>query len=140
MVVFGHSCRRIMRASIMQLHRQYPFPDTVSFGKSPMKLAAPSLLSSCILAICLASFRVGAGVTLTTLISFNGTNGANPSAGLVQGHDGSFYGTAVRGGAFSNGVVFRIGSSGDIAVLVSFARTNGASPISEMLQGTDGKL
>jgi uncharacterized repeat protein (TIGR03803 family) len=105
-----------------------------------MKLADPSLVSACILAICLAPFRVEGGITLTTLVSFNGTNGANPSAGLVQGQDGNFYGTAVKGGANSNGVIFRMSPSGNIAVLASFAWTNGASPISEMLQGRDGNL
>jgi uncharacterized repeat protein (TIGR03803 family) len=105
-----------------------------------MKIADPSLLSACILAICLASFRTEAGITLSTLVSFNGTNGANPSAGLVQGRDGNFYGTAVKGGANSNGVIFRMNPSGGLTVLVSFAMTNGASPISEMLQGSDGNL
>src|ERR1035441_4079430 len=46
--------------------------------------------------------------TLTTLVSFNGTNGAAPQAGLVQGTDGSFYGTTSGGGRFNNGTVFRL--------------------------------
>jgi uncharacterized repeat protein (TIGR03803 family) len=42
------------------------------------------------------------------LISFNGTNGANPQSSLVQGADGSFYGTTANGGATGNGTVFRL--------------------------------
>ena len=38
-----------------------------------------------------------AGV-LTTLVSFGGTNGGGPLAGLTQGSDGNFYGTTFGGG------------------------------------------
>ena len=39
-------------------------------------------------------FRISPSGSLTNLWSFtNGADGANPSAGLVQGSDGNFYGT-----------------------------------------------
>ena len=38
-------------------------------------------------------FKVTTNGTLTTLVSFNGTNGANPNAALTLGNDGNFYGT-----------------------------------------------
>lgn len=54
-------------------------------------------------------FRITTNGTLTTLVFFNGTNGVNPSAGLVQGTDGNFYGTTTWGGAHGSGTVFRFG-------------------------------
>jgi len=39
-----------------------------------------------------------AAVTLTTLHSFSGPDGANPVGGLVQGSDGDFYGMTEYGG------------------------------------------
>ena len=39
-----------------------------------------------------------AGHTLTTLASFNGTNGASPYAGLIADASGNLYGTTSQGG------------------------------------------
>ena len=60
-----------------------------------------------------------AGV-LTTLVSFNGANGNNPQGGLVQGNDGSFYGTTEYGGANGLGTVFQVTTNGTLTTLVSF--------------------
>jgi hypothetical protein len=38
-------------------------------------------------------FNVTPDGTLTTIFSFNGTNGYYPSAGVTQGGDGQLYGT-----------------------------------------------
>ena len=39
-----------------------------------------------------ATSCLAGSVTLTTLVTFNGSNGAHP-VGLLQGSDGNFYGT-----------------------------------------------
>jgi uncharacterized repeat protein (TIGR03803 family) len=87
--------------------------------------------------------RAEAGVSLTTLLSFNQTNGASPSAGLVQAKDGNFYGTTAFGGPVSqgtNGTLFQITPSGTFTNLVSFTGTNGAGPRAGLVQGADGSF
>src|SRR5882672_1877407 len=42
-------------------------------------------------------FRITPEGAFTTLFAFNGTNGASPSGALLQGADGSFYGTTQEG-------------------------------------------
>jgi uncharacterized repeat protein (TIGR03803 family) len=54
-------------------------------------------------------FKISTNGALTTLYSFSGGhNGINPNAGLVQGSDGSFYGTTSSGGPGGVGTVFRL--------------------------------
>jgi uncharacterized repeat protein (TIGR03803 family) len=54
-------------------------------------------------------FKISTNGTLTSLYSFTGGNdGAYPYAGLVQGSDGSFYGTTEGGGQGGAGTVFRL--------------------------------
>ena len=71
---------------------------------------------------------------LTTLHSFDGTDGQIPSAGLVQATNGNFYGTTQRwrDGAGSDGTVFKITPSGTLTALYSFCSqtncTDGAYP------------
>jgi uncharacterized repeat protein (TIGR03803 family) len=93
-------------------------------------------------------FRMTPGGKLTTLHSFDGTDGANPYERLVQGVDGNFYGTAALGGnltcGYSGGcgTVFRINSSGTITTLYTFCSkpncADGAVPYAGLIQGTDG--
>jgi uncharacterized repeat protein (TIGR03803 family) len=61
-------------------------------------------------------FRISTNGALTTLYAFGSTtnasgvalDGANPCGALVQGSDGSFYGTTSSGGTYNNGTVFRL--------------------------------
>jgi uncharacterized repeat protein (TIGR03803 family) len=75
-----------------------------------------------------ASIIVFAGVaialpaqTFTTLHSFDGTDGYEPSAPLVQATNGDFYGTTNTGGANGvGGTVFKITPSGTLTTLYNF--------------------
>ena len=78
--------------------------------------------------------------TITTLASFDNTNGAYPYGGLVQGSDGNFYGTTVNGGDSGSGTVFEMTTNGTLTNLVSFAGTNGANPYGALVQGNDGNF
>jgi uncharacterized repeat protein (TIGR03803 family) len=76
---------------------------------------------------------------LSVLHEFNGTDGALPVAGLIQGSDSNFYGTASGGGTNNDGVVFQMSSAGTLTVLHEFSgHTNGASPEATLVQGSDG--
>src|ERR1039457_6042894 len=80
--------------------------------------------------------------TVTTLASFNGTDGAGPSAALIQATDGNLYGTAYVGGANYYGTVFKITPSGTLTTLYSFcSRTNctdGGNPSAALVQAAHG--
>jgi uncharacterized repeat protein (TIGR03803 family) len=53
-------------------------------------------------------FRITTDGTLTTLVSFDGYQGANPECTLIQGTDGHLYGTTQNGGANGRGAIFRL--------------------------------
>src|SRR5258708_39549628 len=76
-------------------------------GRKPVLALLMRLLWAAALA--LAPLGAQAGAVLTPLYSFGVfTNGVSPN-GLVQGHDGSFYGTTSSGGTNGNyGTVFKI--------------------------------
>jgi uncharacterized repeat protein (TIGR03803 family) len=88
----------------------------------------------------------------TTLYNFcsqaNCTDGASPSAGLVQSNNRDLYGTTARGANNSCdggcGTVFKVTPSGGLTTLYSFCTqtdcTDGASPQAELIQATDGNL
>jgi|SRR5580698_5372313 uncharacterized repeat protein (TIGR03803 family) len=82
--------------------------------------------------------------TFTPLLSFNGTDGGNPKANLIQATDGNFYGTTNTGGAHSNGAVFKITHGGTLTTLYSVcslsACTDGANPEAGLIQATDGNF
>src|ERR1035441_10019462 len=66
-------------------------------------------------------FRISTNGTLTSLYSFGGGNdGVTPEAALVQGSDGSFYGTTAGGGTNNLGTVFKISTNGALTSLYSF--------------------
>ena len=62
--------------------------------------------------------------TLTTLVTFNGGNGAHPgNDALTMGADGFLYGTTGGGGATDGGTVFKLSTSGVLTTLASQSRT-----------------
>ena len=93
---------------------------------------------------CGTVFKITPGGTLTTLHSFDNTDGGNPVAGLIQGTDGNFYGTTEYGGAKSCsdgcGTIFKITPSGTLTTLHSFDGTDGGNPVAGLIQGTDGNF
>jgi uncharacterized repeat protein (TIGR03803 family) len=99
--------------------------------------------SSCFLG-CGTVFRITSKGTLTTLHSFDGTDGAYPVGALVQAADGNFYGTTAAGGHnFPNeqhGTVFKITAAGVLTTLHNFNGTDGEMPYAGVIQGADGNL
>jgi uncharacterized repeat protein (TIGR03803 family) len=87
-------------------------------------------------------FRMNPNGALTSLYSFSDTNdGAYPQCGLVQGSDGSFYGTTQGGGTNSLGTVFKITPNGILTSLYSFTGgSDGARPSAPLVQGGDGNF
>ena len=87
-------------------------------------------------------FKMTTNGTLNTLYSFTGGgDGANPAAGLVQGADGNFYGTAEYGGTNDSGTVFKIMTNGTLSTLYLFTGgSDGANPVAQLVQGTDGNF
>jgi uncharacterized repeat protein (TIGR03803 family) len=78
--------------------------------------------------------------TLTTLHAFTGTGGegARPYAGLVQGTNGDFFGTTLRGGEYGSGTVFSVSAAGTFTTIYSFRGPDGANPRGGVIQGIDG--
>jgi uncharacterized repeat protein (TIGR03803 family) len=77
---------------------------------------------------------------LTTLASFNYTNGAVPFGTLVQASDGIYYGTTSQGGTNGDGTIFAWSATNGLTTLHTFAGTDGDFPGAGLIQGTDGNL
>lgn len=80
--------------------------------------------------------------SLVTLHSFNAeTEGSFPSGTLLQGRDGSFYGTMSSGGPGNAGTVYRITSVGVLTTLRSFGSgLEGVTPLGTLVQARDGNF
>ncbi len=87
--------------------------------------------------------------TFTKLADFDGTNGAYPTASLIQATDGNFYGTTYNGGSSDNcpggcGTVFEITSDGTLTTLYSFCPqygcADGSYSYAGLVQASDGNF
>jgi uncharacterized repeat protein (TIGR03803 family) len=87
-------------------------------------------------------FKITTNGVLTPLYSFTGGNdGSEPEAGLVQGRDGSLYGTTYSGGTNFYGTVFQITTNGVFTSLYSFTGGNdGAWPKAGLVQASNGNF
>jgi uncharacterized repeat protein (TIGR03803 family) len=109
-------------------------------------------LSTCSLG-CGTIFAISHAGKLTTLHTFcpevNCTDGENPTAGLVEGLDGGFYGTTTFSGNSTTcvigcGTVFKMSPRGKLTTLYTFcAQTNcpeGGDPRSALVESYDGNF
>jgi len=90
-------------------------------------------------------FKITPAGILTTIYRFCSLSGcqdgSNPSAGLLQASDGSFYGTTYNGGAYGGGIVFKMTKAGVLTTTLSFNGANGWNPLfGSLIQGNDGNL
>jgi uncharacterized repeat protein (TIGR03803 family) len=98
-------------------------------------------------------FKITSAGTLTPLWQFgslsNNADGNTLLAGLVQGSDGDFYGTAAQGGTntfpyYGFGTVFKITSAGTLTPLWQFGslsnHVDGIWPWAGLVQGSDGSF
>jgi uncharacterized repeat protein (TIGR03803 family) len=91
-------------------------------------------------------FKISSGGTLTTLYSFSGPDGNNPTAGLALGVDGNFYGTTEFGGNYTGsavglGTIFKITPAGALTTLYMFTGgSDGSQPYAGLILGADGNF
>lgn len=79
--------------------------------------------------------------TITTLASFNGTDGIAPNGGMAIDANGDLFGTTFGGSTFDDGTIFEIvKGSGTITTLATFNSANGASPSGRLTRDSAGNL
>jgi len=99
-----------------------------------------------VLVAVLACANSSSAQTLTTLASFNGSNGSKPGYGtLASDANGNLFGTTSSDGAFGEGTVFEIvksagGYAATPTILVNFDDPYGANPLSGLLIDANGNL
>lgn len=88
----------------------------------------------------------GAPVVHQVLVPTSGSSAWAPRGGLVEGLDGSFYGTTQAGGTATNnnGALIKLTSDGVFSTIASFTGTTGtvlgSAPTSQMLVDAGGQL
>lgn len=85
-------------------------------------------------------FQITPAGGFTTLHTFTSSShsGMFPTAGLIQGTDGQFYGATSSGGTNDSGTIFKISASGDFHLLYSFSGNNDGADPSALTVGNDG--
>ncbi len=89
---------------------------------------------------CGTVFRITSSGVLTTLHSFNESDGDGPGGTLIQATDGNFYGTTGAGGARPFGTIFKMTSEGVLTTLYNFDGTHGEDPEAGLVQAADGNF
>jgi uncharacterized repeat protein (TIGR03803 family) len=84
-------------------------------------------------------FKITPAGALTTLHDFNGADGSESTAGLIQASDGNLYGTT-EVGAQGKGTIFKISPKGKFAPFHIFDGSPGGFPTAGLIQATNGDL
>ena len=86
-------------------------------------------------------YEVAAGSnTITTLAPFNGTNGNNVQAGLIEDGSGNLFGTSNGGGANGNGTVFKVAAGSDTITTLASFNDNVNGPLAGLIEDSNGNL
>ncbi len=84
------------------------------------------------------------GGQFTTLVTFNGSNGLSPYAGMILASDGNFYGTTVAGGNSGLGNIYKLTPSGSFTTVAEFSgnftTNHGRFPYGGLIEGDDGNF
>src|SRR5207302_1847643 len=79
--------------------------------------------------------------TITTLATFNFTNGAAPQSTLLEDGSGNLFGTTILGGALGGGTVFEVRhGSGTLTTLANFYDPTGGNPSGTLVEDASGNL
>jgi len=93
---------------------------------------------------CGTVFQMTPKGVVTVIYNFDDTHGGYPYGAVIQGSDGSFYGTTQLGGAYGGGVAYRVTPLGAITVLHNFPDpdypNDGSTLYAGLLQATDGNF
>ncbi len=105
-----------------------------------------SKMACIVFVFCAATAIASPAQTLTTLLSFDLSNGDGQDNAmiLIQGTDGNFYGTSSYGGTYGGGTAFKMTAGGTLTTLYNFCAetscTDGVYPSAGLVQATDGNF
>src|SRR3984893_16154077 len=123
------------------LRRQNLIGRAGGLGGVPRRGRLGALVGAALVAVAgFSSTAAAQELTLTTLHSFTGDDGAAPAAGLIADPAGNLYGTTINGGASGQGTVFQLDPSGNLTVLYSFAGSDGSHPRAGLIADPAGNL
>jgi len=130
----------------MYSHKHAGVESRTGKGCDVMKLGCWKIVSA-IFVLCATTAIAAPAQTFKTLVNFDGKNGANPFLmSLVQGYDGSLYGTTVYGGdltcgaPYGCGTIFRFTPAGSLTKLHNFEATEGVQPWGSLTVSLDGSF
>jgi uncharacterized repeat protein (TIGR03803 family) len=91
---------------------------------------------------CGTVFKIDASGSVNVMYAFSGgSDGANPSGGVILDAKGNIFGTTTNGGTAGAGTVFRIDTRGRETVLYAFGGgSDGANPNAGLTADGSGKL
>jgi uncharacterized repeat protein (TIGR03803 family) len=85
-------------------------------------------------------YKVSKSGKLTTLHSFNGSDGNGPYAPMFMDTKGNLYGDTGDGGAYGEGVVYKLSKHAKLTVLHSFTESEGSVPQSGIFMDAMGNI